>query len=130
MESAPVLVFAASATRARLTLLGTLVVFGIILRVLHVDWWGVGLGAACLVLCGVLPLRAGVLCKVVVHPQTVTLEFATFGRRVRRTEARASIAGMYRSSVGPKGIKLIVLALMDTTTNETIAEVQTDVTGW
>ena len=130
MEPVPVLVFVASAIRARLTLIGTLVVFGVVLRILHVDWWGVGLGAACLVLCWALPLRGEVLCKVVVQPQTVTLEFASFGRRVRRTKARANIAGLYRSSVGPKGIKLMVLALTDTATNETIAEVQADVTGW
>jgi len=130
MEHTPVLVFAASATRARLTLLGTLLVLGIILRVLHVDWWGVGLIAALIALSGALPLGSGGLRKVVVYPQSVTFEFASFGRRVRRTEDRARVMGRYQPTVGPKGVSLMVLALTDTTTNESIAEVQPDVTGW
>ncbi|TGE16559.1 hypothetical protein [Hymenobacter elongatus] len=69
-----------------------------------------------------MPLRGGVLRNVVLDAQTVTFEFASFGRRVHRTAPRSSVTGQYQCTVGPKGITFMALAITDIGTNETIAK--------
>ena len=131
MEISEVLVFAASRTRARLTLVATLGVITVILAALQTNWTGIGIILAFTILAYLVPLFQGkVLRKVFVGKETVTFEFAAFGTPFSRSEPRTTVAGVYTTKVGPKGITLRVLQLTATAANELIAEVQPDLTGW
>ena len=119
----------AGRANARRALVGTLGVVTATLATLYTNWLVIGVIVALTIVAYLVPLLRGkMLHQVIVGQETLTLEFATFGRPFRRAEQRTTVSGVYKTKVGPKGITLRALKTTDTAANEIMAGVQPDLT--
>jgi hypothetical protein len=124
-------IFSANLTRAILTLGGTIAILGAVLYALNTNNYVIMSILTLVFIAGIYKINNNSLKKITIGHDKVELAFgALFTQNSLEIFDMLDIAGEYKSKAGPKGIPLMVLELRIISTNEVIAEIQPDLTGW